>query len=564
MLGRRGPFVVERSPADVVAAAQRHAGRSAVVLSAGAQVPERALPRLSPAVAFGLLGSLEILVDRRPLEIPGGRQRTLLAMLLLRANETVSVRELVESLWDDVQPANPKATVQKYVMRIRRLLEPTGCVIRTEAEGYRLEVGHDQVDVRRFSALAQRGRRLVEAGDRAEGSALLAEAIGLWRAVPPLANVPSERVQRDVVPRLVEGYLEVVELRIEADLQLGRHAELCEELLGLVRRHPLRERFWEQRMRALYACHRQGEALAAYREVARLLSDELGIDPGPALQSAHQRILAGAPASRSADDSSGPARRGLRQLPMATSGVVGRAAEITRIIQALDPAEPEGLPRLVVVNGPEGIGKSTVAVRAAHRLAGAFPDGQLYADLSGDNAEGRVAEVVAYFLRSLGVPADAVPPGCEDAVAALRSATGGRRLLVVLDGAPSASAVRALLPGAGECAVIVTSRHELTELFVSPGARGVSLGPLRREDAYRVLRQELGDERVHAEREAVDELLRLCGGLPLAIRSAAAHLVTRPRLSIASYLANACHGEEASRRSVGGSCRLVPVAQAAC
>jgi DNA-binding SARP family transcriptional activator len=557
--------VVERSPADVVAASRRHAGRSAVVLSAGAQVSERALPRPSPAVAFGLLGSLEILVDRRPLGIPGGRQRTLLAMLLLRANETVSVRELAESLWDDVQPANPKSTVQKYVMRIRRLLEPAGYAIRTEAEGYRLDVGHEQVDAHRFSALAQRGRRLVQAGDRAEGSALLAEAIGLWRAVPPLANVPSERIQRDVVPRLVEGYLEVVELRIEADLQLGRHAELCEELLGLVRRHPLRERFWEQRMRALYACHRQGEALAAYREVARLLADELGIDPGPALQSAHQRILAGAPASTSADDSSGAARRELRQLPMATSGVVGRAAEITRIIQALDPAEPEGQPRLVVVNGPEGIGKSTVAVRAAHRLASAFPDGQLYADLGGDtDAEGRVAEVVAYFLRSLGVPADAVPPGCEDAVAALRSATAGRRLLVVLDGAPSASAVRALLPGARECAVIVTSRHELTELFVSPGARGVSLGPLRREDAYRALRQELGDERVHAEREAVDELLRLCGGLPLAIRSAAAQLVTRPHLSIASYLANACHGEEASQRSVGGSSRLVPVAQTAC
>nr|WP_281287954.1 AfsR/SARP family transcriptional regulator [Pseudonocardia hierapolitana] len=537
------------------------------MLSAGARASERDLPQSPPAVSFGLLGSLEVLVDRRPLLVPGGRQRTLLAMLLLRANETVSVRELVESLWDDVRPANPKATVQKYVMRIRRLLESTGCVIRTDAEGYRLDVGHDQVDVHRFSALAQRGRRLVEAGDRAEGSALLAEAIGLWRAVPPLADVPSERIQRDVVPRMVEGYLQAVEMRIEADLQLGRHAELSEELLGLVRRHPFRERFWEQRMRALYAGHRQGEALAAYREVARLLADELGIDPGPALQSVHQRILAGGPASASANESPGPARPDLRQLPMATSGVVGRAAETTRIVQALNPAEPEGLPRLVVVHGPEGIGKSTVAVRAAHRLSGAFPDGQLYAELGGDtDVEGRVVEVVAYFLRSLGVPADAVPSRFEDAVAAFRSATAGRRLLVVLDGAPSASAVRAVLPGSGECGVIVTSRHELTELFVSPGAHGVSLGPLRREDSYRVLRQELGDERVRAEREAVDELLRLCGGLPLAIRSAAAHLVTRPRLSIASYLANTCHGEEAARPSIGGPCRLVPVtpAQAAC
>jgi DNA-binding SARP family transcriptional activator len=557
--------VVERGSADVVAASRRPTGRPAVVLSTAARASERHLSQLSSAVSFGLLGSLEVLVDRRTLTIPGGRQRTLLAMLLLRANETVSVRELVESLWDDVQPANPKSTVQKYVMRLRRLLEPTGCAIRTDAEGYRLEVGHEQVDVHRFSALAQRGRRLIDAGDRAEGSAVLADAIGLWRAVPPLANVPSERMQRDVVPRMVEGYLQVVELRIEADLQFGRHAELCEELLGLVRRHPLRERFWEQRMRALYACHRQGEALAAYREVARLLADELGIDPGPALQSVHQGILSGAPASAPAIESQAtvPVRRELRQLPMATSGVVGRTAEVTRVVQALSPLAPEGRPRLVVVHGPEGIGKSTVALRAAHRLAAAFPDGQLYADLGGGaDPEGRVAEVVAYFLRSLGVPADAVPSGFEDAVAAFRSATAGRRLLVVLDGAPSASAVRAALPGSSGCGVIVTSRHELAELFVSPGARGVSLGPLRWEDAHRVLRQELGDERLRAEPDAVDELLRLCDGLPLAIRSAAAHLVTRPRLPIASYLAKACPGDAVAGPSTGGPCRLVPVAPA--
>jgi DNA-binding SARP family transcriptional activator len=267
----------------------------AAVPGVRSQVSERNVAPPSRVVSFGLLGPLEALVDGRPLVIPGGRQRTLLAALLLRANETVSVREIIDALWDDVQPANPRSTVQKYIMRMRRLLGPTGSVIHTDVEGYRLEVAPEQVDVHRFSALALRGRRLVEAGDWAEGSMLLAEALGLWRAVPPLGNVPSELMQRDVVPRLVERYLQVVELRVEADMHLGRHAELCEELLGLVRRHPLRERFWEQRMRALYASHRQGEALAAYLEVSRLLADELGIDPGPGLQSVHQRILVGVP-----------------------------------------------------------------------------------------------------------------------------------------------------------------------------------------------------------------------------------------------------------------------------
>jgi DNA-binding SARP family transcriptional activator len=522
----------------------------AAVPGVRSQASERDVAQPSAVVSFGLLGPLEVLVDRRPVLIPGGRQRTLLAALLLRANETVSLRDLMEALWADVQPANPRSTIQKYVMRMRRLLEPAGIVIHTDVEGYRLDVCCDQVDMHQFTALAQRGRRLVEAGDWTNGSTLLAEALGLWRAVPPLGNVYSEIMQRDVVPRMVERYLQVVELRIEADMQLGLHAELCEELLGLVRNHPLRERFWEQRMRALYASHRQAEALAAYREVSRLLADELGIDPGPALQSRHQQILVGAPASASPKDLLGTSEPELRQLPMANSGVIGRAAEVAEIVKALDPVQPEESPRVVVVHGPDGVGKSTVAVRAAHRLAGAFPDGQLYAEFGDDtDPVRRAAEVLAYFLRTLGLPAHSVPSNGEDAVAAFRSMTAGRRLLVVLDGAPTAGAVRALLPGFGECAVIVTSRDELSELFVSPGAHGVALGALRQEDAYRVLCQELGDERVLAESQAADELLRLCRGVPLAIRSVAAHLVTRPHLSIASYLGHVRQRDENARRS---------------
>jgi DNA-binding SARP family transcriptional activator len=479
---------------------------------------------------------LEVLVDRRPLVIPGGKQRTLLAVLLLRANETVSLRELSEALWGDVQPADPRSTIQKYVMRLRRLLEPIGCVIHTDVEGYRIDVGSEQVDVQRFRALAERGRRMAEAGDWSMASTLLTAATGLWRAVPPLPNVFSELVHRDEVPRLVERYLQAVEMRIEADLCLGRHATLCEELLGLVRRHPLRERFWEQRMRALYAAHRQGEALAAYREVLRLLADELGVDPGPALQTVHQQILVGSVAPAPAVDGLRPSEPGLRQLPMATTGIVGRAAEIAEIIRVLSPVRRQGWPRLVVVSGPDGVGKSAVAVLAAHQLASSFPDGQLYAELGDDDSAARVGEVLAYFLRALGMPADAVPSQEEDAVAAFRSMTADRRLLVVLDGASSAGAVRALLPGSDSCAVIVSGRRELADLFVSPGAHAVPLGTLRHDDAHRVLRQVLGDGRVRAEPAAVDELVRSCKGLPLTIRSAAAQLITRPGLSIASYL----------------------------
>lgn len=527
--------MVGKSPTGAVPP-RRQSDPLAAVPGPISQVLECAAPQPRPVVSFGLLGPLEVLVGRRPLMIPGGRQRTLLAVLLLRANETVPLRELEEALWGDRPPVDPRSTIQKYVMRTRRLLEQTGCAIRTDVEGYRLDVRPEHVDVHRFRALAERGQRMAEAGDWDVASALLTEATALWRTVPPLPNVSSERVHHDEVPRLVERYLQAVEMRIESDLHLGRHAVLCEELLGLVRRHPLRERFWEQRMRALYAAHRQGEALAAYREVSRLLADELGIDPGSALQTVHQQILVGSAAPAPATDPLQPPERVLRQLPMATSGIVGRAAEIAEITRVLSPARQEGQPRLVVVNGPNGVGKSTVAVHAAHHLASAFPDGQLYAELGDDDSARRVAEVLAYFLRALGMPADAVPSHVEDSVAAFRSMTADRRLLVVLDGVPSARAARALLPGSDRCAVIVSGRRELAELFVSPGAHAVSLRTLRHKDALRVLCQALGDERVHAEQDAADELLQYCEGLPLTIRSAAAQLATRPGLSIASYL----------------------------
>jgi DNA-binding SARP family transcriptional activator len=531
----------------------------------GIQTSERGVLQEPPVVSFGLLGPLEVLVGRRPVLIPGGKQRALLAVLLLRANETVPLRDLKGALWGDVQPASPRSTVQKYVMRLRRLLEPTGSVIHTDVGGYRLEVRPDQVDVHRFGALAERGRRMVEAGDWGMASALLTEATGLWRAVPPLGDVYSEQMHLDEVPRLVERYLQAVELRVEADMHLGRHSELCGELLGLVRRHPLRERFWEQRIRALYAAHRQGEALAAYREVSRLLADELGVDPGPALQAVHQQILVGSGPAVPVVDSLRPIEPALRQLPMATSGVVGRAAEIAEIVGVLSPARWDGQPRLVVVSGPEGVGKSTVAVHAAHQLASAFPDGQLYAELGDDEDEAdparRVGEVLGYFLRALGMPGEEVPHQAEDAVAAFRSMTADRRLLVVLDGAPSACAVRALLPGSAGCGVIVSTRRELAELFVSPGAHALTLGMLRLEDSYRVLSYALGVGRVRVEQKAADELVRCCRGLPLAVRSAAAHLATRPGLSIASYLEEVC-SVDAVPRSAGELRRLVPVTPA--
>jgi DNA-binding SARP family transcriptional activator len=487
------------------------------------------------AVEFRLLGPLELVVDGRRIAVPP-KQRALLAMLLLRANQPVPIRELTEMLWDEAAPADPRSTLQKYVMRLRRLLGPTGCLIHTDAEAYRLEVDPALLDVHRFDEMVVRGKRAAEQGQLEAASAQFADALGMWRASPPMSNVSSEALHRDVAVRLVERYLQAVELRIELDLQLGRHAELCVELMGLTGSHPLRERFWVQLMRALSVAGRQGEALEAYRTVTRLLADELGIDPGPELRATHLRILNGEEERPPPVTTGRPTFPRPRQLPTAARGVVGRRAEIEEVVAVLrrEPADC-GAARLVIVTGRDGIGKTTVAVAAAHRLAADFRDGQLFIELGGADPPG-VDEALAYALRALGVPPESLPAQLADATAMYRSLTAERRMLVVLDGPTNESLVRALLPGSGTCAVLATSAHELPDLLASPGGHRLELAALAPDEAHEVVRRVIGDDRMRAEPDAVSRLVVRCGGLPLALRTAAAELATRPDVAVADYL----------------------------
>jgi DNA-binding SARP family transcriptional activator len=477
-------------------------------------------------VSYRVLGPLEIVVDGHVVPIDAGKQRTVLAALLLQANRTVSFDELTEKLWDGDEPRNIRSTVRKYVMRLRRLLAAAGLaddVIRTEPDGYRVVVTPGQLDLDHFAALSHEWERAVQAGDTAQGEALLTEALGLWSAVPPLANVPSASLHRHEVAGLVERYLHALDRRIELDLDQGRHAELVAELADLTRRWPHRERFWAQRMRALYRSGRQGEALVVYREVTRLLAEDLGVDPGVELQAAHREILA-APLRPAG-------QRPVRQLPRRAVGFVGREADLAQIIDALDEAP-------VVVTGMAGAGKSALAVHAAHLAARRFPDGQLYADLRGSATDGPsdVREVLERFLHALGAPPDAVPGDEDTQILVYRSMLADRRLMVVLDDAADAGQVRALLPGTPGCAVLVTGRNELSGLLVSPGARRIRLGMLTSTQAHTLLTGLLGARRADADHLATANLIDVCGGLPLALRIAAAYLLQHPDLDVADYV----------------------------
>jgi hypothetical protein len=228
----------------------------------------------------------------------------------------------------------------------------------------------------------------------------------------------------------------------------------------------------------------------------------------------------------------------MRQLPMPPTGIVGRDEETEEIVKVLGMDPEQGSPRLVIVSGAEGIGKTAVAIRAAHLLAESFPDGQLFADLQtrGCAARPGLRRVLTRFLQALSLPEAAVPADLEDAIYSYRSLTAGRKILVVLDSVDSAAQVRALLPSSAMSAMLVTSRSDLADLLVEPGGHLVSLGELDVEQGREVLARALGERRILRGGEAVDRLIARCAGQPLALRRAAAQLAARPHLGVGDYL----------------------------
>ncbi|NGY58993.1 hypothetical protein G7043_08640 [Lentzea sp. NEAU-D13] len=457
---------------------------------------------------YRVLGPLEVLLDGEPVAVPAGRGRVLLATLLLRANRFVSVDELVERVWEGQPPDLDRAhkTLQTVVMRLRQALGEANCV-RTELGGYLAEVAPEQLDLARF-------RRLVEEQEF-EG------ALALWRG-PVLGNVASESLHRDEVPLLMEEQLAALEKRIEADLTTGRSAELVPELQDLTRRHPLRDRFWAHLMLALYRSGQQAGALAAYRQVSEMLAEELGIDPAPALRELHEQILRGEVTSPK-EKTPMP-----RQLPPELTTFVGREGDVERL--------GASAARVLVITGTGGVGKTSLAVHWAHRIASRFGDGQIFVNLRGQDPVRAMSpqEALTLVLKGLGV--DSVPVGLDEQVALYRTLVADRKLLLVLDNAANAEQVRPLLPAAAGVLAIVTSRSDLRGLALHD-AELLRLPTLSDDGGTRLLERVLGEGRVRAEADAAAALVRLCGGLPLALRIAAADLGAQELMTIADKVA---------------------------
>src|SRR3954453_5668705 len=238
---------------------------------------------------FGILGPLEVRSERGVLDLGGSKRRAVLAVLLLHANEPVSVDRLALALWGDEAPANAVKTIQVHVSRLRKALGD-GNVLGTLPGGYRLRVRAEELDAQRFDRLVEDGRRALADGQAEQAATILREALALWRG-PPRAEWASEPFAQVAIRRLEEQHLAALEARVEAELAAGWHASLVGELQQLVAATPPRERLAGQLMLALYRCGRQAEALEAYRHARRVLVGEIGVEPGPALRRLQEAIL---------------------------------------------------------------------------------------------------------------------------------------------------------------------------------------------------------------------------------------------------------------------------------
>ncbi|MFY7069524.1 BTAD domain-containing putative transcriptional regulator [Nocardiopsis changdeensis] len=494
-------------------------------------------------MAFRVLGPIEVRGAAGPVRVPVGRQQTVLGILLLELGRVVSTDQIVDILWEHSPPETVRTQVQICVSRLRTLLKPTGAVIETRSPGYVLNAAPETVDAHVFRSRVREATALSQQDRGEEAAALLRSAVGLWRG-PVFGGVGAEAL-RARATHLDEERMAAVESYLAIELELGRHQRLIGEINGLVEEHPLREGLRAQLMLALYRSGRQVEALEVYRRGRDLLIEELGLEPGSELRELERAILAGDPSLEHAP-AQGPAHAagggpatafggGVTpfQLPSDTVDFVGRDGTIDRVEGVL--AEPGNGARVVVLMGRPGVGKSSTAVRVAHRLGPErYPDGQLYCDLRATRGTPLdPGEVLGRFLRALGVPGPAVPDDVDERAAMYRGLLATRRVLIVLDDAATESQLLPLIPAGPGCGVLITSRANLTGL---PGATFLPLETLTEDASLALLRQVLGDARVDAEPEAAHALVGAVGRLPLALRIVSARLAARRHWSLSSMV----------------------------
>jgi peptide/nickel transport system substrate-binding protein len=493
---------------------------------------------------FRILGPLEVINGGQRLRLGGVKQRAVLAILLLNANRVISVDRLVDELWDGRPPGSAISTLQTYVSHLRDLLEPrrgrgaAAQVLLTQNPGYLLRVGPDDLDAVRLERLVRQGQQALEAGQAPLAAARFQLGLELWRG-PALADFADQPFATTEIDRLEQLRLVAVEGRVEAELAMGRHAELVGELEGLVREQPLRERPRAQLMLALYRSGRQADALLAYRRARSILVEELGIDPGTELRRLHAAILAQDPGL----DLPAPAEAGPPQeLPegLAPAGPVfaGRAAELAWLRASWTRAtHDQG--GVVLVAGAEGMGKTRLAAALAqevHDQGGRVLYGRcMPTSLDPLQPFADALASVGASLQDLAVPGpDRSPAALGQGLADWLAGRSVRAVLLVLDDlhlaqAPvlealaglAAAAVgrRLLVLGAYREEAITPGLAALVERLDPSGAARRRLGPFGREEVAQALSLYASEP---ASRAAAGAVLEDTGGVPLRVHQAGA------------------------------------------
>jgi pentatricopeptide repeat protein len=472
---------------------------------------------------YRLLG--EPAAEWEGVDLPLGppQARRVFALLLVEATRLVSCDRIIDELWGDAPPASAKVQVQGLISGLRRALRsPRGDQpILTRGASYLLNAQPEEIDTGRFAGLVAEGRVLLAQGRHHEAAQRFREALALWRG-PVLAGVP---VAAEVIAHWEEQRLSAMEDRAEAELGLGEHDRLVPELRDMLAAAPFRERTCGQLMTALARAGRMAEALDVYGKWRRRLIDELGVEPSPAIRALQGEILRDGPEMTAREY---PAYREPSipsQLPPGIPDFVGRDALVAELLGELASADDRDTPPVLLLTGAGGIGKSSLAVRLAHQVADAYPDGRLFAALRGTTSEPRSPEaVLAGFLRAFGVPSDAVPADVDESACLFRSLVHGRRVLFVLDDAAGEAQLRPLLPAGGGCAVIVTSRFALAGLELG---RSVPLDVLPAGDAAALLARLTGNGESGKDSLAAQRVLEYCGGLPLALRIVGSRIADR-------------------------------------
>jgi DNA-binding SARP family transcriptional activator len=508
-------------------------------------------------VQVRLLGPVEVALDGGLRPVNGLRRKTILAALALHEGQVVSTDRLVDVVWGESAPATVVSSLQSHLSYLRGVLGSRDAIL-ARPPGYLLNLGGDGTDVQAAERLLRQGR---QAADPAQGARDLRAALALWHG-RPLADVAGSAWLEQQSERLELLRDQVRRALAEARLATGEHAGLVPELERMAAGSPLDEQVHRQLMLALYRCGKQADALAVYRRLRRTLAEELGIEPGQALRDLETAILRqdqalaaptlavtvplSSPAVAMPADSpvlqAPPAVLAPAQLPPALPTFAGRKAELASLDALLPHAAGTGPGTVVIsaVSGTAGVGKTTLAVQWAHRIAGRFPDGQLYVNLRGfgpDKTRVDPAGPMRGFLDALGAPAARIPPDPAGQTALYRSLLKGRRVLVVLDNVRDAAQARPLLPASPGCLAIVTSRDQLIGLAAAEGAAPLTLDLPTAAEAHELLERRLGEARLASDPDAADDIIQRCARLPLALAVVAARAAARPSFPLADIAA---------------------------